>query len=282
MSQSHRRSWLALAVLSAALAACATQPREHEHHGRFHGGEEGHDWQGGRGGGQSLFISPAGQPFRSPSDQPYPVAVWFAAADADHDGKLTRQELRQDGRRFFQILDANHDGVIDGVEVEAYEHGMVPEILAAADIPDQQGAERGAGGGMGGPGSGGRGEGGRGGGRMGGHGGHRRSGGDDEGGGQGPPAGGALAHSPLGAAPYSLTFVVEPVSNADADFDGKVTLSEFLAALDRRFDELDPMGQGYLTLDALPKTRVQRMKRPREHELSQFPPPLNQGRVRTE
>ena len=34
----------------------------------------------------ALFVSPSGEPFRSRPGEPYPVAVWFAQADADHDG----------------------------------------------------------------------------------------------------------------------------------------------------------------------------------------------------
>jgi Ca2+-binding EF-hand superfamily protein len=243
MPESHRPIWLALAASAVLAAAAAAQP---EGHPAMQGGEPGHDREGRHRDVSSLFISPAGQPFRAAPGYPYPVSVWFAAADRDHNGKLTRIEMRQDGRRFFQILDLNNDGVIDGSEIAAYEHGMVPEILEAADIPDLEG-----------PGRGEAGEGGRGGGRMGGHGGRGRGG--EEGDGQGPSQRGGMAHSPLGAAPYSLTFVVEPVSNDDADLDGKVTMAEFLAALDRRFDELDSMGRGYLTLGALPKTRVQQM-----------------------
>jgi hypothetical protein len=60
-----------------------------------------------------------------------------------------------------------------------------------------------------------------------------------------------------GAPEFSLLNIAEPVSNADTNFDGKVSLQEFLAAADRRFDELDPSRQGYLTLDGLPRTPEQ-------------------------
>jgi len=60
-----------------------------------------------------------------------------------------------------------------------------------------------------------------------------------------------------GAAPYELLAAPEPVAAADAGLTGRITLAEFLAAADRRFDLLDTKHLGYLTLDALPKTPVQ-------------------------
>ena len=50
------------------------------------------------------------------------------------------------------------------------------------------------------------------------------------------------------------------MAGADADVNGKVTLEEFLAAVDRRFARLDPGGAGNLTLAALPKTPIQEMR----------------------
>jgi hypothetical protein len=158
----------------------------------------------------ALFISPAGQPFRAAVGATYPVAAWFAQADRDHDGKITREEFRADFEAFFRTLDTNHDGIVDGFETTDYEQKIVPEILS--DFDERSFA-------------------------------------------QGAPA---LARSKLqGAAPYSLTDLPEPVSDADADFDSKITLPEFLAAADRRFDGLDAKHLGYLTLDDLPRTPVQ-------------------------
>src|SRR6185503_18497922 len=87
-----------------------------------------------------LFVSPAGEPFRAGPGEPYPVAAWFKAADADGDGKLTREEFVADAARFFQTLDANHDGVIDGQELKAYETRVVPEITEerAQPLPRSQ------------------------------------------------------------------------------------------------------------------------------------------------
>lgn len=90
-----------------------------------------------------LFISPAGQPFRAPPGQPYPVAAWFAAADANHDGRLTRDEFRADAEAWFKVLDVNADGRIDMPETTRWEEELVPEITRVAvggGPPDRRGA----------------------------------------------------------------------------------------------------------------------------------------------
>jgi hypothetical protein len=85
--------------------------------------------------GDALFISPFGEPFRSATG----LADWFAGADADHDGILTRKELAADGLRFHARLDADRDGRVDGFENNAYENEVAPEILpqSAAFRSDQ-------------------------------------------------------------------------------------------------------------------------------------------------
>jgi hypothetical protein len=236
-------------AIASGVAACASDQPHRPPGGRGFHGEDG----GGRGpragGGTRLFISPSGQPFRAAPGDPYPVAAWFAAADADHDGRLTRQEFRQDALRFFDQLDANHDGVIDGAEIAVYEHSVAPELLAM--IGRSGGGEAGEAGPQGGGGR-------RGGGMGGGTGRHGRRGqsGSGPGGGQDQP------QTRLeGAAPYSLIPVIEPVAAADTDFDGKVRRAEFIAAADRRFEALDTAGAGYLTLASLPRTPVQGLGR---------------------
>ena len=52
--------------------------------------------------------------------------------------------------------------------------------------------------------------------------------------------------------------VAEPVASADAALDGKITLPEFLGAVDRRFEAVDVKHRGSLSLTDLPKTPVQR------------------------
>jgi hypothetical protein len=204
---------------------------------------------GGHGGG--LFVSPCGRPYRAAPGDPYPVVVWFAETDTDHDGSLDRAEFRADAAAFFAILDRNHDGVIDPEEVTYYEQAIVPEILRRRPSPQAAAEARiflaQFGGGMGGGGGGGGmgGGGGRGGGRRG-------------GGSQGPPG---SPHPPepelTGAAPFDLFAEPEPVTAADANFDGRITLAEFLAAADRHFDALDTRGAGKITLADLPRTAAQ-------------------------
>ncbi len=78
---------------------------------------------------RQLFISPAGKPFHAAPGQPYPVAAWFAEADLNHDGRLTREEFLADAAAFFAVLDLNKDGEIDGVELSQYEEKIAPELL---------------------------------------------------------------------------------------------------------------------------------------------------------
>ena len=60
-----------------------------------------------------------------------------------------------------------------------------------------------------------------------------------------------------GVASFDLLAEPEPVTAADTNFDGRITLAEFLAAADRHFDALDTKGAGKITLADLPKTAVQ-------------------------
>ncbi len=207
----------------------------------------------GRGGplprprGPQLFISLSGQPFRAEPGQPYPSAAWFAQADTDHDGRLTRAEARADAAAFFRKLDANHDGVIDSFEVGDYEQKMVPEILGAyfGGGPRRDEAP-------GGP---------EGGGSRGGRGGGPRGGGPGRGGppgrGDGPGSGDGGGFE--GAAPYEMTNEPEPVAAADLDLSGRITLDEFLRTVDRRFDEIDKSHSGSIARADLPKTPIQQL-----------------------
>ena len=121
----------AICVLGLALlaASCAGGPPEHGP------GGPGLDDEGESDGPPrprvQLFISPGGQPFRAPGGQPYPVAAWFAQADANHDGRLTRDEFRADADAWFAVLDVNKDGQISMPEVTRWEEQLVPEITRA-------------------------------------------------------------------------------------------------------------------------------------------------------
>jgi hypothetical protein len=75
-----------------------------------------------------LFVSPAGQPFRAAPGRPYPVADWFAQADADHDGRLTRDEFRADADAWFKVVDADSNGQLGMIEATRWEEDLVPEI----------------------------------------------------------------------------------------------------------------------------------------------------------
>lgn len=79
---------------------------------------------------KGTFFSPMGEPFRPTPGGPSPDTVWFQAADANKDGRLTMPELRQDAARFFMTLDVNHDGEIDPAELERYESEVAPEVRA--------------------------------------------------------------------------------------------------------------------------------------------------------
>lgn len=176
---------------------------------------------------RQLFISPAGEPFRAEPGAPYPVASWFAGADANHDGALSRDEFVADATRFFAVVDADNSGVIDGFEVSAYETQVAPEILQGfrGGPPGVERADRRAGG----PRGGGK----RGGGRS--------------------PMGGMLQ----GATPYSLLAEPQPVMGADGDFDRRVTRDEAIRAAKSRFALLDADGDGRLRLADLPRSPAQ-------------------------
>jgi hypothetical protein len=245
----HRRPGiygLALGALLLALAGCASEPR-HDVRARSGLLVDPNDTRP-RPPRVHMFISPSGEPFRGDNG----LAVWFAGADADHDGALTYAEFEADAMRFFKALDTNHDGIIDGFEIQAYERERVPEI--GADTFDE------------GPGPGRRGFSGGGGG------GGRRGGGGRGGIGEGaqpitpptPPAGQPRAGRE-GAARFGLLNEPQPVANADEDVDGRVSLAEWRHATQRRFARLDRAKTGKLILSDLilpPGARKDDAKKP--------------------
>jgi hypothetical protein len=223
------------AMITTCLTACAGGGEPSVDRGPVPGGPSGQNLHY-----PNLFISPAGKPYRARFDEPYPVVVWFNQADSNHDGRLTRDEFRADAQAFFQTLDLNHDGIIDGSEVENYEQNIAPEILPQVgrlrgdegmdprlDLGDPHNTDR--------PKSETRGRGVA----------------------QNRPGRPQRGEPDQGAGLFSLLNQPEPVSAADTDFNGRITLAEFLAAADRRFDHIDKSQLGYLTLAGLPKTPVQ-------------------------
>ena len=201
----------------------------------------------------NVFISPCGQPFRAAKGAPYPVVDWFKHADKNGDGKIDHAEFIADAAAFFKILDLNGDGFLSSYEVAIYEHRIAPEILGYTVK-------------VGALAPGGR--------RLSGHDGGRLWRAQ-----MGGPAGGApagqidpnpdstpTARKPLpldeskqGASPFGFFDEPEPVATADFNFNGKITQANFLKLADMHFTTLDPDGRGYLTLDKLPKTAVQKL-----------------------
>ena len=183
-----------------------------------------------------LFISPAGEPFRAEPGAPYPVALWFSRADANRDGVLTGPEFSADALAFFDRLDKDKDRVVDGFENADYERDVAPEITGIMPLPERRGD------------------------------------------GQMPlplpptraeqaygqpsllyPRGRPMAPRRQGAAQYSVINEPHPVRGADSDLDHKVSLAEAEVAARRRFDLLDPDGDGRLLASELPKTPAQAM-----------------------
>ena len=203
--------------------------------------------RGAIGGGGRLFVSPMGEPFRGGD---LPEQRWFAGADTNHDGRLSRAEFVADAMRFFALLDVDHDRRIGAAEIDRYERDILPEVNdgSYAGGGDWSPSASGAGGSRN-----------RGGGRMGG-GGHRRSGesggSSREGAGRGSNGadGGYMFHA-SGAGRFGYLATPEPVTAADADLDHVVSAQEFMASAGRRFDILDSNGDGMIDPRELPKLR---------------------------
>ncbi len=118
-----------IVCLTLVLAACASGPP----HGRpGEGGRRGPPpgGSGPPGGRPSLFISPAGEPFRAAPGQGDPRAAWLRLVDPNATGVIAADALVADARRYFAVLDRDHNGAIEGAEVSFYENSIVPEILS--------------------------------------------------------------------------------------------------------------------------------------------------------
>ena len=83
------------------------------------------------------FMSPMGEPFygRIPGEDG--LTVWVAQADRNHDGFLTVDEMKDDAQRFFDALDANHDGEIDPDEITHYEVVVAPQFRVRSYVSAQ-------------------------------------------------------------------------------------------------------------------------------------------------
>lgn len=227
---------LALAAFGVvALAACATDP------GPPTGGP------GGPGGPPparpGLFVSPFGELFFSEPGAAWPVAAWFAGADADSDGRITLEEFTADGARQFRTLDVRRDDRLTPDEIAAYEQELAE---ARARLPGVEGGRRG-------PGR-----------RLEGFGGDRTLNlaepAQQQGARRTPrqrlPTG-PLAYGPIAAAGFFN--YPQPVKAADLDTNQTVTAQEWAQATERWFLALDVDRDGALTLAELPRTPLQQL-----------------------
>lgn len=173
------------------------------------------------------FISPMGEPFHT-DGATLPEAMWFAQADANHDGKLTRAEFAADAGRFFRALDVNHDNVIGQEEIDRYEREVAPETSGYGDDEARGRASR------------------------------RRSKTHN-------PYQTDEAHSPeddlpppydstrTGASRFGYLDLPEPLVAMDINLDRRVAPKEFLDAAYQRFSLLDANHDGVLTQEELPR-----------------------------
>jgi EF hand domain-containing protein len=178
-----------------------------------------------------LFLSPAGEPFRSDDPAADNVGRWFASADRDGDGALSLAELQADAARFFAGLDTDHDGEIAPAEITRYENEVAPEVQLGLQM-------RGAGvGDWRGPGS------------------RRR---------RGRVA--VYDEGIEGAGRFSFLNIPHPVMQADADLNRGVSRDEFARAAGQRFTLLDSDRDGRLTRAELPPLPQRRTRRQRQDE----------------
>ena len=163
-----------------------------------------------------------GEPIRT-DGRTDPMAVWFAQADADHDGRLTLAELQADADRFFTTLDVDRSGEIDPQEMADYENKVAPEIKLYQ--PDQDPRA------------------------------HNRQ--------QKHDAKQAAKQrsdyeAPYGAGLYATLNIPQPIVSADLDLNRGVSRAELATVAANRFPALDTTGRGYLTYDTLAKSPAQK------------------------
>ena len=181
-------------------------------------------------GRSQVFIAPSGEPFRVHGEVPYPIADWFSGADKNADGKLDYAEFNADFLRFFDTLDVNHDGAIDSIEKTRYEGEVAPETLggswtgARERDSNKEWASRFS---------------------------------SDV---SLPKVDRPQRNNgrvPTGAARYDLLGLPEPVAAMDLELRGRISRRAAGEVAQLRFNQLDTLHRGYLTLDALPETPVE-------------------------
>jgi hypothetical protein len=197
-------------------------------------------------------MSPCGEPWRAGRTDPYPVILWFNATDANHDGAIDRAEFRADHMGFFDALDRDGNGTVEGAEISYYEQRVAPDVLlgrAIGALDRPSGLQLG---------------------------GSRLWGGEvikaqqgSLGNSQVFTPGGATGPAPdlganrssrqalTGAGAFGFFADAEPLMATDTNLDGRVSRLEFQEAADRRFKRLDHNADGKLTVQELPKTQAQ-------------------------
>ncbi|HVZ30111.1 MAG TPA: EF-hand domain-containing protein [Asticcacaulis sp.] len=214
---------LALSLLMAGAAQAQGQmPPKAEYHGQM-----GHVGQGADhpvGSGLNVFFSPSGQPFRGQPGDPYPIAAWFAQADTDKDGKISYDEYMADAKRFFNLLDVNHDGFVSSPENSNYENKVAPEILRIDPRIDQP---------------------------------PRYHVDDSDVVTDNDPRLRNYVKTVQGASQFSVLDEPQPVRAADKNFDFRISGDEWVNASEARFKTLDRNDDGFLTQDELPQTPAQ-------------------------
>jgi hypothetical protein len=181
-------------------------------------------------GRPQVFIAPSGEPFRAYGEVPYPIADWFSGADKNADGKLDPGEFSADFLRFFDALDVNHDNAIDSIEKTRYEAEVAPETLGGAWTGAR---ERDA----------------------------NKDWASKFGGDVNLPSVARPKRNngrvPTGAARFDLLGLPEPVAAMDLELRGRISRGAAGEVAQMRFNQLDTLHRGYLTLDTLPETPVE-------------------------
>ncbi len=162
------------------------------------------------------------------------------AADADGDGRITREEMLAWMEQRFHLMDPDGDGQ---VPVEAMQRMLGHERQEGESSPAQKREARGPG--RGGPGSD-----------------HRGSG--EHGGPGGPPPGDRPSGNRGGEAPPPGPPGAAMPYPEDSNDDGRIDLQEFVAPAMAMFDQLDANGDGVLTADELPSPPPRRGEEPDE------------------
>ena len=179
----------------------------------------------------AMAVAQSGAPAADapPPPPPPPPSQGLWAADSNHDGQLTREEVTAFLSARFAELDSDGDGWIPVATLARLQGGERPPRHDGRAHGDDRGERRGpppgggpGGGGFGGPPGG--------------------PGGPPPGGRRGPPPEGREDAPPSDGLPRA----------EDRNEDGMIDRAEFLAPVDELFENRDRNGDGVLTPDELP------------------------------